>query len=61
MSKIINIIKKICFSIFLLYGFNILSLPINVIIPINFVTVLSISLLGFPALFSYIIIYIIFF
>ena len=68
MKKIIFIvIKKIILAVFLVYAFNLLVsglkifIPINVIIPINFVTVLSISLLGFPALFSYIIIYIIFF
>ena len=34
-----------------------LALPINIMIPINFITVFSICTLGFPALFSFIIIY----
>ena len=60
-NKILKIIKKILFSIFLLYGYNMLILPINIMIPINTITVFSICTLGFPALFSFIIIYILFY
>lgn len=51
-----NIIKKIVVSTFLLYGFNLIVAPLNIIIPINIITVLAISVLGLPALFSFLII-----
>ncbi len=60
-KKIFRFIRKIIFSCFLLYGYNLLALPINIIIPINIITVLTISILGVPALFSFIFIYIILF
>ena len=52
MKIILKIFKKIIISSFLLYGYNILVAPINLIVPINFITVLAISLLGVPALIS---------
>lgn len=56
-----NFFKRIVFSGFLLYGYNILATPLNVIIPINIVTILTVSILGFPALLSLIFIHIIVF
>ncbi len=56
-----NFFKRIVFSSFLLYGYNILATPLNVIIPINIVTILTVSILGFPALLSLIFIHIIVF
>ena len=56
-----NTLKKIVFSGFLLYGYNILSTPLNIPIPINVVTILIVSILGFPALLSLIFIHIIVF
>ena len=56
MKKIIGVLKKIAFSSFLLYGYNLLVEPIGIIIPINFITILSISFFGIPALFSFILI-----
>ena len=61
LKKIIKIIKKIVFSSFLLYGYNLLAVPLNIIIPINIINVLFISILGIPALFSLILIHIIVF
>lgn len=59
LKKIIEIIKKIIFSIVLLYGFNIIASPINIMIPINLITIGAVTILGFPALFAFIIINII--
>lgn len=62
MFKILfNLLKKIVFSVFLIYGFNIIAEPLNLIIPINIITVGTITLLGMPALLSLIAIYFIVF
>lgn len=58
LKKIYELIKKIIFSMLLLYGYNLIAAPINVIIPINFFTIFIITILGFPALFSLILIHI---
>jgi len=51
-EKIFNIFKKILFSFIILYGFNTVGSNFNLIIPINLITLSLITLLGFPALFS---------
>ncbi len=61
LKKCIKVIKKIIFSSFLLYGYNLLIEPLGLIIPINVITVGTISLLGIPALFSFILIHVIIF
>lgn len=59
LKKIVDLIKKVIFSIVLLYGFNIIASPINIMIPINLITIGAVTVLGFPALFAFIIINII--
>ena len=54
MKRIIFLIKKILFNFFFLYAFNVIASPANIIIPINFITVMTIF--GIPVLFSLIII-----
>lgn len=62
MLKIIfKFVKKIIFSAFLLYGYNLLASPLNIVIPINIINIGLISLLGIPALFALIFIHIIIF
>ena len=61
LKKIFVVIKKIVFSSFLLYGYNLLAVPLNIIIPINFFNIGIISVLGIPALFSLIFIHILIF
>lgn len=56
LKKILDVMKKIIFSILLLYGYNVIATPINVMIPINFITIGAVTVLGFPALFALIII-----
>lgn len=58
-KKIFEVIKKAIFSVVLLYGFNIIANPINIMIPINLITIGAVTILGFPALFAFIIINII--
>lgn len=60
-KKILNIIKKILFSAFIIYGFNLIASPLNLIIPFNLITIGLITLLGLPALFALIAIYLIMF
>lgn len=60
-KKILNILKKIVISGFLLYGYNLISAPLNIMIPINVITVLCLTVLGVPALFAFILIHIILF
>jgi len=52
MKKILNLLKRILFSFVILYGFNTIGSNFNLIIPINLITLLLITFLGFPALFS---------
>ena len=59
LKKIGEILKKIIFSIVLLYGYNMITTPINVMIPINLITIGAVTILGFPALFAFIVINII--
>jgi len=60
-KKLFNLIKKIVFSVFLIYGFNLIAEPLNLIIPINIITVGLITILGVPALLSLILVYFIVF
>ena len=50
MKKIIKILKKIIISSFLLYGYNIMVAPLNLVIPINIYSLSAITILGVPAL-----------
>ena len=58
MKLILKILKRIVFSSFLLYGYNILIGLLNLIIPINIITVSSLSIFRIPALLSFIFVYI---
>lgn len=49
-KKIFNIIKKIIVAVLFIYGYNKLALPLNVIIPINVITVLLVALCGIPSI-----------
>ena len=51
-EKVFDLFKKIIFSFIILYGFNTVGSNFNLIIPINIITFSLITLLGFPALFS---------
>ena len=56
LKKIFEIIKKIIFSVLVLYGYNLISSPLNLMVPINIITVSLISILGMPALFALILV-----
>ena len=45
-----NIVKKIVLSAFALYGYNLIAVNFNMIIPINIINVGLMSYFGIPAL-----------
>lgn len=61
LKKFIKLVKKIVFAAITLYGYNIVTAPLNLQIPINFVTLGLVSLLGIPSLFGLILIVMLFF
>ncbi len=56
MKKVLKILRKIIISSFLLYGYNLLVQPLNLMIPINVITVSSVAILGVPALLALVLI-----
>ena len=60
-KKMVNILKRIIISAFILYGYNLIVTPINLTIPINLITVGLLTVFGIPALFALIIILIVVF
>ena len=56
-KKITKLLKKIIFSILVLYGYNVIAVPLKIIIPINYITVGSMTIFGVPSLFAFITIY----
>ena len=55
-KKTFSVFKKIILAAFILYGFNLLMSPLSVIVPINLITVTTVTALGFPGLLGLIII-----
>ena len=58
-KKIFYLLRRVFFSFFILYGFNTIGSNFNLVIPINIITLTSITLLGFPALLSLILLLVI--
>ena len=50
LKTILKILKRIIISCFLLYGYNLIVQPIGLNIPINIITVSTLTCLGIPAL-----------
>lgn len=50
MKNILVIVKKIIMSYVILYGYNLIAVNFNMVIPINVITILLITLLGVPSL-----------
>lgn len=47
---LLSIIKKVIFSAFILYGYNLISVNFNMTVPINVYTLSFVTFLGSPAL-----------
>lgn len=60
-KKVYSIIRKLIFGAFILYGYNMIATNFNLIIPINLITIPLVGLLGIPALFSLILLFVIMF
>lgn len=52
MEKIFDFLKQIVFSAFLLYGYNIIAVNFNLVIPINIITLFLVVFLGAPGMFT---------
>ncbi len=50
-----RIIKRFIVGAFLLYGYNLIAVNFNMIIPINIFTIAGVTLLGVPAMIGFII------
>ena len=50
MRKIAKIIRRIVLSAFILYGYNLISVNFNMIVPINIFTLGIVFILGAPGL-----------
>ncbi len=60
-EKTFQIIKKIIFSALVLYGYNVIMSQFGLMIPINIITVMTLTILGLPSLFGLIVILLILF
>lgn len=60
-KKIFKIVRRIIVSSLLLYGYNVVAAPLNILVPINFINIGLLTILGFPALFALIFINVIVF
>ena len=56
MSKLFKIIKKLLVATFFIYGYNVLSQPLNLLIPLNIFTIGYVGVFGIPGLISLIIV-----
>lgn len=52
MKKILILLKKLILGFVALYGYNVIAVNFDLMIPINIITVALVSILGLPALFS---------
>lgn len=52
MKKLYFVLKRVIISSFILYGYNFISSNFNLILPINFISVFTVSVLGSSGLFG---------
>ena len=52
MKRIFSYFKRVVISGFILYGYNLSAVNFNMMLPINVITLLFITFLGAPALFT---------
>lgn len=50
MNKIIILVKRIIFSTFLIYGYNMVAVNFQLVVPINAITISLVTFLGAPGL-----------
>ena len=54
MKKIYCLLRNIIVGAFILYGYNVIAVNFNMVIPINIVTLLGVTILGTPSLIAFI-------
>ena len=52
MKLIIKLVKRIIVGMFLLYGYNLIAVNFNMIIPINIFTIGFVTVLDIPSIFA---------
>ena len=50
LKKFLVLLEKIIISVLLIYAYNKLSLPLNIIILINLITIFLVTLFGIPSI-----------
>lgn len=50
LKKIFIVIKKIIMAVLFIYAYNKLALPLNVVIPMNVITVCLVAICGIPSI-----------
>ena len=50
LKKLFDVVKRVVMAVLFIYAYNKLALPLNVIIPINIITVLLLSLCCIPSI-----------
>lgn len=50
MKKFLKLIRNIILGSFILYGYNLIAVNFNLVIPINYITIIFVGILGAPAL-----------
>ena len=50
LKKFLVLLEEIIISVLLIYAYNKLSLPLNIIIPINLITIFLVTLFGIPSI-----------
>jgi|LSQX01.1.fsa_nt_gb hypothetical protein len=59
MKMLLKLLRRLIGAFLLLYGVNLIISSLNIVIPINYITVGAITLLGSPALLGLVAIYLI--
>ena len=49
-NKILCLVKKIIVAVLLIYAYNKMALPLNVLIPMNIFTILLVTFCGVPSI-----------
>jgi len=49
-KKLLKILRSVIIAPFVLYGYNLIAAPLNMIIPINIYSILVVGVIGIPGL-----------
>lgn len=58
-KKIMKIVKKLILAVLLIYAYNKLALPLNLIIPLNILTIFLVAICGIPSILMLILFYLV--